>query len=87
MHFIVSKIHGLSASGSKKVLEASGDVIYTNYPVVVLYEPLKVSMLVTIHTWKLNWYIAKQNFQLFYTGHHDYRRHFLDSIPIDVLAR
>jgi hypothetical protein len=62
MHFIVSKIHGLPASGSEKAREASGDVIHTNCPVVVPYEPLKVSILVKIHTWKLNWHIAKNNF-------------------------
>lgn len=87
MHFIVSKIHGLAASGSQKALEASGDVIHTNYPAVVLNEPLKVSKLVTIHTWKLNWNIAKKNIKIFYAGHHDYRRHCLDSILIDLLAR
>jgi hypothetical protein len=86
MHFIVSKIHGLAASGSEKALEAPGDVIHMNYPAVVLNEPLKVSILVMIHTWKLNWEIAKKNFQLFCTGHHDYRRRFLDSVIIDLLA-
>jgi len=70
----------------RKALEASGDVIHTNYPAVVLNEPPKVSMLVTIHTWKLNWNIEKKNFQLFCTGHYDCRRHFLDSILIDLLA-
>lgn len=54
MHFIVSKIHGLAASGSEKALEAPGDVIHTKYPAVVLNEPLKLSILVMIHTWKLN---------------------------------
>jgi len=64
MYFIVSTIHGPAASGSEKALEASGDVIHTNSPVVVLNEPLKLRMLVTIHTWKLNWNIAKKNFHL-----------------------
>jgi hypothetical protein len=64
MYFIVSTIHGPVASGSEKALEASGDVINANSPVMVLNEPLKVSMLVTIHTWKLNWNIAKKNFNL-----------------------
>lgn len=70
----------------RKGTEVSGDVIHTNYPAVVVNEPLKVSMVVTIHTWKLNWDIAKKNFQLFCTGCHDYRRHFLDSVLIDLLA-
>lgn len=67
MHFIVSKIHGLAASGSENALRASGDLMHTNYPAVVLNEPFKVSMLVTIHSWKINWNVAKKNSQLFYT--------------------
>jgi hypothetical protein len=64
MYFIVSTIHGPAASDSEKALEASGDVIHTNTPVVVRNEPLKVSMLVTIHTWKLNWNIGKIKYNL-----------------------
>jgi hypothetical protein len=65
MYFIVSTIHGPAASGSEKALEASGDVIHTNSPVVVLNVPLKVSMLVTINTWKLKLEYSKEKFSSF----------------------